>query len=152
MATETKLATGVYLELSRQEASNIVGLLVAQLADQSGSCPEVKVTEGGGIKHLRLFILDDKLEEDGVSREIIQDHMRIITLSRQEAANIIVLLSTQLADVPLLGKYQPQPLAVCVFKDGKLDFRLVLGLSGTQDRIQEKGQLPKKPGKTAKAR
>jgi len=64
MAEEHDLDQGKakVISLNRQEAADVVGLLVAQLADaalinnHAGACPVVNVVEDGKIKY-RLFLV-----------------------------------------------------------------------------------------------
>jgi len=65
MATQTKSNDMLIIELNRQEITDIIGLLTAQLAQRalvnnaSGAAPYVNIIENGVIKHRIVFCLGE---------------------------------------------------------------------------------------------
>jgi hypothetical protein len=92
-----------FVTLTKREATNIVGLLVAQLTDstlignQSGACPTVSVSfmnsHDGALK--LSFVLDGILH---YSREFITQEQTIISLSKTDLINAVQLLIYHLAN------------------------------------------------------
>jgi len=66
MASEHKLEGSLVVELDKQEAVNLIGLLTAQLArvplqgNASGAVPSLNIVEDGVVKYRLLFLLKAK--------------------------------------------------------------------------------------------
>ena len=139
MATEERVKNTWYIELTRKEAANIIGLLGAQLADeplignQGGACPDVKVfSKVGQVKVWMAFIVDPNPRDN--AGEIIGGGQTIIVLSRREASEIIGLLGAQLAGmIGFGGHFQPGACPnVSVLDRGKLLYCLALSVEGSR--------------------
>lgn len=68
MATETEITPKhTAISLTRQEAVNLIGLLVAQLGgtamlgNMSGAAPEIIISEKGGFKQRLSFVVNGYL-------------------------------------------------------------------------------------------
>ena len=140
MATEKIYppSDSIYLELTRQEATNIVGLLTAQLAGvalsgcHGGACPEVPINTATLYltpPYIRVFVVLDDSDNNTTQHETLLEDMRIISLTRGSAANIIALLGAQLANVSLLNLVSKQPAVIQFLDVNKKECRLVIGLA-----------------------
>lgn len=139
MATEERINEARYIELTRKEAANIIGLLGAQLANeplinnQLGACPDVKIIDKntGAIIWLS-FIVD--LKPRSAATETVHNWQTVICLSLQETVNVIMLLAALLADkFPANFSHGSCP-NVLVQDKGHVLYRLVLTVSRNCDR------------------
>lgn len=55
-----------------------------------------------------------------MAREVVQDHLRMIAVSRHEAANIIALLSAQLGDTNIQGNQAGACPEIRIVENGKI--------------------------------
>jgi hypothetical protein len=64
MAIETKIDKNHYVQLTRKEAVDIIGLLAAQLANetlignQGGACPDIVVQDKGHTLYRMVFVIE----------------------------------------------------------------------------------------------
>lgn len=64
MAKETDQGSHKVVSVSRKEAADLAGLLIAQLADvpleghHAGACPTLRIVDDGKIKYLLSIVLE----------------------------------------------------------------------------------------------
>jgi hypothetical protein len=106
MAKEERIENCRYINFTRKEATDFIGLLTAQLADetlignQSNACPDFKIYNSAGIlTSWTSFIVNAKPK--ATTYEIFSGCQTIIVFSKHDVAAVIQLLVSQLANVTI---------------------------------------------------